>query len=141
MISARSLQISAQALWAGTICAAPAAPCSKLTSPQPSPIDVLMPTSQALYSKFSSASAAGERVQGEPLCEVEPLHNRSDLLPLRLAHDRVMQAQADIGGLIGGKPGKSFDRQIDALSFVGATGVEHDERVFRILKPRKHFPF
>src|SRR4029077_5549120 len=83
-------------------------------------------------------NAAGERVQVKPLLESEPLDKRFELFPLRLAHDRVMQAQAHVGRLAGGKPGEPLDGQVDALSFVGPAGVEHDEGALRIRKAGKH---
>ena len=100
-----------------------------------------MPTSQALYKRFSVAvvdDAARKRIEMEPLFQSEALDERSDLLFLRLAHDRVMQAQADILRLVGGKAREPLDGQIDALPLVGPAGVERDERALRILKAGKH---
>ena len=82
--------------------------------------------------------ATGQRVDVHTLLQAKPLDQRFDLLPLSFARDRMVQAQPDIGRLACGKPCKSFDGQIDALSLVEPAGVEDDEGVMQIPDIAKH---
>ena len=98
--------------------AAPAAPCSKLTSPQPSPIDVLMPTSQALYSRFRSSSSTTRPASGlsetrsaTPNCGISDLIRSVSGSPGSRDADR-----AGHGAVSPRRISRILHRQLDALS-------------------------
>src|SRR5215207_6274416 len=52
-----------------------------------------------------------------------------------------MEAEPDIGRLVGGKPGEAFERQVYPLSGIRSAGVEHHERSVRVPKGVKHLLF